>query len=186
MKKQNRIKRIIALLTVLVLIACTGTVAFADAGGAVGPEDTVSGGVLNLMIDYSVRLAFTLLMTLIGVLGTWLGTLAAKNQKMQNTAQAIKELTESVKTTVGSLQQTVVDKLKEAHEDHKLSEKEIYDLGVMLKEKAIEKLSQPTKEALEAAAVDVEMWITDTAENWINRLKSESGLFIGEVMEQAE
>ncbi len=76
--------------------------------------------------------------------------------------------------------------MKEANANHKLTKQEINELGVMLKEKAIDKLSQPTKDALAAASVDVELWITDTAESWIIKLKNDSGLLIDEAVEQEE
>ena len=116
----------------------------------------------------------------VGVLGTWLTGLMGKNKKMQNVAAAIAELAETTQVTVGSLQQTVVDGLKAAHTDHKLTKYEIQMPGVQFKEKTMKKLSQPALKVLEAASVDVEAWIEDAGEDWINALKKESGVSIEE------
>ena len=39
------VRLVFTLLMVLILIACTGTVAFADAAGAAGTEEAVSAGM---------------------------------------------------------------------------------------------------------------------------------------------
>jgi predicted phage gp36 major capsid-like protein len=45
---------------------------------------------------------------------------------------------------------------------------------VQLKEKTMKKLSEPTLKVLEAASVDVEAWIEDVGEDWINARKRNS------------
>ena len=180
MKKYAKMKRTIALLMVMAMILCTSAFALAEAP-SVAPVETAA---TNILIDYAVRLAFALLMTLLGVFGAWLTAVVGKNERMRTVSKAIGELIDATKTTAASLQQTVVDGLKAAHEDHKLTKEEIAMLGVQLKEKTLQKLSEPAYKVLEAASVDIEAWITDTAEEWINKMKMESGVLIAEVPEE--
>lgn len=182
MKKITRLKKLIAMLMVLVVIVCTSAVALADTPQP-GQAETA---VTNMLITYAVRIAATLLLTLISVLGAWLTALVGKNKKMQTVAVALHELVEATKTTVGSLQQKVVDNLKAAHEDGKLTKDEIKMLGAMLKDKTLQKLSQPAYEVLEAASVDIEAWIEDAAEDWIRALKLESGVLLEDAVEIIE
>lgn len=172
----KKLRMLIALLTVMAMFLCTATVALADGGVTEAVQQTVTG----MAIEYGMRIAFTVIITMVGVLGTWLTSLVAKNKNLKNISGAIEELTEATKVTVGSLQQTVVDGLKAAHEDGKLTKYEIEMLGVQLKEKVLKKLSEPAQKVLEAASVDIEAWITDASENWINKLKVESGILLEE------
>lgn len=200
MKKVIKIKKAIALLMVVAVILCTSAVALADMGEnkkntapiseanetEVVTEDALGAAAMDMVIEYGVQLVFTLLMTLIGALGAWLAAVAGKNKKMQNVANAIDELVDATKTTVGSLQQTVVDGLKAASKDNKLTEDEIKMLGVQLKEKTLQKLSEPALKVLEAAGVDAEVWIEDAAEDWINTIKRESGTYIESAISATE
>ena len=200
MKKAIKIKKAIALLMVVAVILCTSAAALADMGEnkentapiseanetEVVTEDTLGAAAMDMIIEYGVQLVFTLLMTLIGALGAWLAAVAGKNKKMQNVANAIDELVDATKTTVGSLQQTVVDGLKAASKDNKLTEDEIKMLGVQLKEKTLQKLSEPALKVLEAAGIDAEAWIEDAAEDWINTIKRESGTYIASAIAATE
>ena len=80
----------------------------------------------DIIIENIVKITAALLLMLIGVLGTYLTALASKRAETANVAEALRSLTEAAKTTVGELQQTIVNPLKEAAADGKLTQEE-YD-----------------------------------------------------------
>lgn len=126
---------------------------------------------MELLVNYGLQVAATLLITLIGVLGTYLTLQLGKNANLNNINAAQKELIRAAKITVGELQQTVVSGYKAASEDGKLTTKEIADLRLKLIDKTEEKLSAPAIALLEAASVDVEGLILGVGESWIERIK---------------
>lgn len=130
--------------------------------------------MMDILAEYGIRLAGTLLITLIGVFGTWLSIKLGKAANLENINAAQKEVIRAAKITVGELQQTLVDDLKRAHEDGKLTREEINMLGTELVDKTVQKLSMPTYELLKSAAVDIEAMITGVGESWIARMKNEA------------
>lgn len=126
----------------------------------------------EMMIEVTVQILGELLKMAIGIAGTWLLAKLAERQKLASIAAATSELKGTVMESVSALQQTTVDKLKAAHEDGKLTEDEIADLGITLLEMTMKKLSEPAKKVLEAAGKDVVAMIQDAAEAWILSLKS--------------
>ena len=125
----------------------------------------------EIIIETAVQIIATLLLTLIGVLGTWLTMKIGKRQELQSIAAATNEATHAAQTVVLSLQQTVVDKLKAATEDGKLSEAEIDELNALLLEKALAQISEPAKNLLAAAGKDVTAIIEDAGEALIGQMK---------------
>ncbi len=125
----------------------------------------------DAIVSSLVEIAAMLLITLIGVLGTWLTTKIAKKQELAGIAAATEQVIQAAQMTVGELQQTLVEKLK-ATGGGKLSEAQIAELGEMLKAKTMEKLSNPALTLLTAAAVDVEALIRGAAESWLNKIKT--------------
>ena len=125
----------------------------------------------DTIVSTLVEVAATLLITLIGVLGTWLTAKIAKKQHLAGIAAATEQVIQAAQITVGELQQTIVEKLKAAG-GGKLNEEQIAQLGELLKTKTIEKLSNPAISLLEAAAVDLEALICGAGENWLNKIKS--------------
>ena len=69
------------------------------------------------------------------------------------------------------LQQTVVDEWKAASADGKLTEDEVMELGIMLIQKATAKMSEPTKNLLQAVGVDLAALIQGAGEAMIRELK---------------
>ena len=69
------------------------------------------------------------------------------------------------------LQQTVVDEWKAASADGKLTEDEVMELGIMLIQKATAKMSEPAKNLLQAAGVDLAALIQGAGEAMIRELK---------------
>ena len=126
---------------------------------------------MELILNYGVQVAATLLITLIGVLGTYLSMQLGKNANLKNINDAQKELIRAAKITVGELQQTVVEGLKAANEDGKLTQQEISQLRVKLLDMTVEKLSAPAYALLSSASVDIEGLILGVGESWIERMK---------------
>ena len=131
---------------------------------------------MELLFNYGLQVASTLLITLIGVLGTYLTLQLGQNAKLKNINDAQKELIRVAKITVDELQQTVVSDLKAAHEDGKLTAQEIAQLREKLLDKTVEKLSASAYALLAAAAVDVEALILGAGESWIERIKQQAAL----------
>ena len=167
MKKFFKVLLMIAMIIVLVTLP---TVALADTG-----TQTPAAG-MDVLINFAVQIAATLLITLIGVLGTWLTLQFGKNAKLKNINDAQKELIRAAKITVGELQQTIVGELKAANADGKLKQDEIHQLRTKLMDKTVEKLSAPSYALLTAASVDVEGLILGVGESWIERIKKQANL----------
>lgn len=127
--------------------------------------------MLDVVIEECVKVFATLLIMLIGVLGTWLSTKIAKKVEFQNIAKAVEVLTDMAQQTVGELEQTMVKDMKEAALDHKLTDEEITQLGMMLYNITIRKMSEPMMQTLRAASVDIQAVITSAGEAWINDLR---------------
>lgn len=127
----------------------------------------------NAIIELVTQLVFALFTMLIGVLGTWLSIRLEQHVKLNNIELAIKNVLDMTEITVKELQQTVVDKLKAANEDNKLTMDEISALGNKLIEKTLEKLTQPTYDLLKAAGTDLEALIKGAGEAWILDLKKD-------------
>ena len=125
----------------------------------------------EMMIEVAIQILGELLKMLIGVASAWLLAKLAERQKLASIAAATDELTGIVMESVSALQQTTVDKLKAAHEDGKLTEAEIADLGVTLLEMTMKKLSKPAQKILEAAGKDISAMIRDAAEAWLLNIK---------------
>ena len=127
--------------------------------------------MVEVIIENVVNILGALLITLIGVLGTWLTAQLGKRAELNSINAAQQELITMAQITVGELQQTVVEKLKAAHEDKKLTNEEVLTLGALLVQKTLEKMSKPTQQLLNAAGVDIIALIQGTGEDWINSLK---------------
>ena len=127
---------------------------------------------MNQIMELALQVAATLLVTLIGVLGTWLSLKLGKNAKLQNIDAAQKELIRAARITVDELQQTLVSEYKAASEDGKLQPEEIAQLKDRLLDKTLEKLSSPALALLKGAAVDVNGLIAGVGEAWIDHMKA--------------
>lgn len=125
----------------------------------------------NIIIENIVKIAAALLLMLIGVLGTYLTTLAAKRAETANVSEAFRALTEAAKTTVGELQQTIVEPLKAVAADGKLTPDEIADLRNMLVAKTKQKMLPSAINIINAAGADIEAIILGVGENLINKAK---------------
>lgn len=125
----------------------------------------------NIIIENLVNIAATLLLTLIGVLGAWLTVQINKRAELKSIGAAMDEVISLAGQTVLELQQQLVEGLKAAHEDGKLTKEEITALGAALITKTKEKMSAPAEKVLTAASVDIEALIKGAGEAWIAQLK---------------
>ncbi len=125
----------------------------------------------DIIIENIVKIAAALLLMLIGVLGTYLTTLAAKRAETANVSEALRALTEAAKTTVGELQQTIVEPLKAAAADGKLTPDEITDLRNKLVTQTKQKMLPSAINIINAAGADIEAIILGVGENLINKVK---------------
>ena len=127
----------------------------------------------NVIIETVAYIVATLAATAISVAGAWVLSKIGKRTELQSIAVATNAVFEAAQTTVLELQQTVVDGMKAANEDGKLTKEEIASLGYMLVNGTMEKLSDPTKTLLEAAGVDITAIIHGVGEAMIQRIKSQ-------------
>ena len=118
----------------------------------------------TVIIETIVSVLANLAITLIGVAGAWLLAQISKNQQLNTINTAVGELTAAAEQTVFELQQTVVDGLKEASADGKLTQEEIKNLGKLLLEGTLQKMSDSGLGVLKAANVDINAIVTGAGE----------------------
>lgn len=127
--------------------------------------------MMEVLIENAVEIAATLLITLIGVLGTWLTAKIGKREELKTIAAATAEAISAAQQTVQELQQTTVDRLKAASADGKLTSAEVAELGDMLLSGAMAKMSDASKNVLTAAGVDISAIIRGAGEALIGQMK---------------
>ncbi|MPM54283.1 hypothetical protein SDC9_101061 [bioreactor metagenome] len=154
-------KKLMLVLIALVLLALPA-IALADTGGT---------NATDILIENAVEIAAAFFIALIGVFGAWLTSKLGKATQLDTVNHAQQELIKLAQITVGELKQTVVDGMKAAHKDGKLTKEEIGQLGQLLYEKTTAKLSASAMDVLTAAQVDVSALITGTAEQMIAGMK---------------
>ena len=159
-------KKLILVLVAFLMLAIPAA-ALADTGGS------VDATVANILIENAVNITAAFFIALIGVFGAWLTAKLGKATQLDTVNRAQQELIKLAQITVGELKQTVVDGMKTAHTDGKLTKKEIAQLGQMLFEKTTAKLSASAMDVLTAAQVDISALITGTAEHLIGQMKED-------------
>lgn len=128
----------------------------------------------DAIIEVITNVLANVLITLVGVLGTWLTAKLLKRVELTNINKAKDELVEAAQRTVLELQQTVVEGMKAAAKDGKLTEDEITELSIMLLNKTKQQMSLPAIKLLEAAAVDVNALIRSAGEALIAELHDDT------------
>ena len=159
-------KKLILVLIAFLMLAIPAA-ALADTGGS------VDATVANILIENAVNITAAFFIALIGVFGAWLTAKLGKATQLDTVNRAQQELIKLAQITVGELKQTVVDGMKAAHTDGKLTKEEIAQLGNMLYEKTTAKLSASAMDVLTAAQVDISALITGTAEHLIGQMKED-------------
>ena len=124
------------------------------------------------IIEIVVQVIGALAVTAITLAGAWLTSIIGKKTQLMNINIAKDEVISAAVITVGELQQTMVEHLKAASTDGKLTDEEITALGKALVEGTINKLSEPAHKLLAAAGVDLLDLIHGVAEDWLNVVKT--------------
>ena len=158
-------KKLILVLIALLMFILPAT-ALADTGG------TIDTPITGILIENAVNIAATFFIALIGVFGAWLTAKLGKATQLDTVNRAQQELIKLAQITVGELKQTVVDGMKAASKDGKLTKDEIAALGQLLYEKTTAKLSASAMDVLTAAQVDISALITGSAEHLIGQMKA--------------
>ena len=127
--------------------------------------------VFEAVMEATVRVLTAVLLALISVGGTWILRKIGDKVQMAHIRNAMEDVIRITQITVGELQQTVVEGLKAAHEDGKLTETEIKGLQESLLNHVVMRLSNPTINVIESASIDLESLIQGVAEDWINTMK---------------
>ena len=157
-------KKLILVLIAFLMLALPAF-ALADSGG------TVDATVVDILIENAANIAAAFFIALIGVFGAWLTSKLCKATQLNTVNHAQQELIKLAQMTVGELKQTVVDGMKAAHTDGKLTKEEVSQLGQLLYEKTTAKLSASAMDVLTSAQVDISALITGTAEHLIATMK---------------
>ena len=158
-------KKKLLLVLIALLVLALPVCALADSGGTSAATD--------ILIENAVDIAAAFFIALIGVFGAWLTAKLGKITQLDTVNKAQQELIKLAQITVGELKQTVVDGMKAAHKDGKLTKDEVAQLGQLLFEKTTAKLSASAMDVLTAAQVDISALITATAEQLIGRMNAE-------------
>ena len=159
-------KKLILVLLAFLLLTLP-VVALADTGG------NTDATVAQILIENAVNIAAAFFIALIGVFGAWLTAKLGKATQLDTVNHAQQELIKLAQITVGELKQTVVDGMKAASKDGKLTTDEIAKLAHLLYEKTTAKLSASAMDVLTAAQVDISALITGTAEHLIGQMKED-------------
>lgn len=127
---------------------------------------------LQVIIQYAAEIIALVVISAIGILGTFILNKINKNQNLKNIGEATYQVIEAAQETVRRLQQTMVDGMKELAEDGKLSPEQIAQLKEETLRITLENLGSPILDLLLAAKVDVAGLITNAAEAYIHEMKN--------------
>ena len=127
----------------------------------------------DVVFEVVIHVIEAALLMAITIFGAWLTSIIGKKTALTNINIAKDEVIGAAQLTVEELQQTVVEGLKAAHEDGKLTKDEIAVLGQKLLDGTFAKMSVPTAQLLEAAGVDLVNLIRGAGEAWLLELKKE-------------
>ena len=125
----------------------------------------------EILIQYAVEIAASLVLALIGIIGAWLAKILADKLKLSNVKDGVKIVETAAEQTVLELKQTVVDDLKAAAEDGKLSKEEIAMLSAKLISMTMSKLSASVIVLLTKAKIDIVALIKSAGEAFIAEIK---------------
>jgi hypothetical protein len=127
----------------------------------------------EVLIETVVKVICTIVITAIGVFAAWLSSKLKRHIELKNVQVALETCLELTKVTVGELQQTIVDGLKEANADGKLTKDEIKQLNSSLVAYTKEKMSSGLIDVILGAGIDIDQFIVSAGENYVQELKYE-------------
>lgn len=125
---------------------------------------------IDTLIGYVAEIVCLVVITLIGIFGTWLLNKMKEQKGLENIALATEQVLDAVQETVLELQQTLVEGWKGA-QDGKLTPEQVEELKAKVIEITLAKLASPTMKLLLGAKVDVEKMITSAAEGFVLEMK---------------
>lgn len=166
-------KRIAAVIMILSIAAALG--------GCAAMEDETVNAIAMEAISSVLSVVAQLAVAGLSVGLTWCVTRIAKTEKFKSISEVLTQLSTTVEDTVGELQQTVVDGLKAAASDGKLTPEEVSALNAKLLELVKAKMAQPAIDLLSAAQIDINALIIGMAESAIKKMKS-SAVPVGELI----
>ena len=105
-----------------------------------------------------------LLITVLAIAGTWLIDKLAKNQKLKHIEKGVELLTKAAQTTVMELQQVMVEPLKEAAINGKLTDDAKIALKEALQSKTRQKITPAVIDLLTGAGYDIDALIQGAGE----------------------
>lgn len=129
--------------------------------------------LLQILIQYAAEVIALIIITALGILGSYILKKIGSNKNLENIANASQQVISAAQETVRRLQQTLVETWKAAAVNGKLTPEQIEELKELTQEITMEQLGQPVLDLLAAAKIDVSEMITNAAEAYINQLKGE-------------
>ena len=166
-------KRIAAVIMILSIAAALG--------GCAAMEDETVNAIAMEAISSVLSVVAQLAVAGLSVGLTWCVTRIARTEKFKSISEVLTQLSTTVEDTVGELQQTVVDGLKAAASDGKLTPEEVSALNAKLLDLVKAKMAQPAIDLLSAAQIDINALIIGMAESAIKKMKS-SAVPVGELI----
>lgn len=127
----------------------------------------------EFLIEQAVQIITTVVITAIGLLSAWLSAKLNKYLKIKNTTEALDACLKMVQITVGELQQRFVEGMKTANEDGRLTSDEIKELNASLISHTKDKLTPSIINVISSAGIDVNQFILDAGEHFVQELKHE-------------
>jgi len=128
---------------------------------------------INVLIEALVPVAVQVIVGVVGILGALLLGQLRKVKALQNVTAAVDLLQGAVIDTVNANQQQLVDDLKAAAEDGKLTEGEIAMLQARTIERVKAKVGPAVANVITAAGIDLNQLILDSADAVIREIKAE-------------
>ena len=106
---------------------------------------------MNTIIQYVAEIVAILVISAIGIFGSWLLNKIKQQKGLENIAMATEQVIQAAQVTVRELQQTLVGNWKEQQENGKLTAEQIVELKQKAIDITLKKLSEPTLKLLESA-----------------------------------
>ena len=125
---------------------------------------------LQTILEYLGEVVGLVIVTLLGIFGSWLLSKLKNQTHLKNIAAATEEVIKAAQTTVMELQQTLVTDWK-ASQNGKLTEEQKLELQDKVLTITMDKLSDPVISLLEGAKVDLMTVIMSAAEAYVGKLK---------------
>ena len=127
---------------------------------------------MDTIIQYVAEILAIVVISSIGVFGTWLLNRLKQKKGLENITLATDQVLDASQKTVLELQQTLVEGWKRA-QNGKLTEAQIEELKAKVLKITMAKLADPTLNLLTSAKVDVAALITSAAEGYVLELKGD-------------